>query len=244
MKTLSLFTAFILVLAVTASSQKVPMEKKNTAARSASQEVIYTPVLDPLPVNDLNSGSGGAGTYFYYGDPTGMYLDDEWKEGSARVQDGKILEGDFRYNIYHQQMQAIRNGDTFAFARPEELEWLKIDGRKFVYTTFMRESGEVAASWFEVLCDGDCCLLLRRYIKYRMTDGDDDHTNDQLYKLDEYYAQKGSDCAERLNLSRKEILRAMKDHREEVEDFIKSERLKLRHEEDLVRLVAYYNSLD
>jgi len=244
MKTITLFTAFIFLFTVFASAQEEGVLKKGDTRQNVNSEIIYSPLEDPVPLNDLLDGGGGFNNYFYYGDPTGMFLNPEWLKGSALLVDGTVLEGSFRYNIYFQKIQAILKGDTFAFAKPSELEWVQIGEKKFIFTTFMRNNYEVDNAWFEVLCEGECDLLLRRYIKYRVTDGDDDITNDQLYKLDEYYVRKDEKAGERMYITKKAVLSAIHEHESEISAFIKSHKLKIKEQEDLVSLFAYYNTLD
>ncbi|HSG68291.1 MAG TPA: hypothetical protein VK994_06255, partial [Bacteroidales bacterium] len=192
----------------------------------------------------LSSDGGGIAECFYYGDPCGMFLDKEWQEGEAHLVDGSAMTGSFRYNICGQKMEAIVEGDTFAFARPGELDKIRIADSRFVYCNYMRSDGELASSWFELLCKGNCSLMLRRYIKYRVTDGDEDHSNDLLYRIQEYYSCTGNNVLERLYLSKKDLMEKLKDHEREVAEYIKSERLNLKDHEDLVRIVDYYNNLD
>jgi hypothetical protein len=121
---------------------------------------------------------------------------------------------------------------------------LTIGDRKFIYSTFVRSDQEVANAWFEILCEGNCTLMLRRYIKYRVSDGDDDPSNDQLYKLEEYYTKFGDGPVERLYISKKLVLESLPDHEDDISTYIKSEKLKLKERPDMIRLIAYYNSLD
>lgn len=246
MKTIVTFAAFIFIFLLIAPAQEETLIKNNSkrTQRDQQQEAVYQPLEDPVPIHDLYDGGGGYSPYFYYGDLTGMYFNEDWKDGAAGLVDGTLMKGSFRYNIYQQKMEAIVKGDTFAFAESCELEWVQIGDRKFIYSSFVRSNYEVSNSWFEVLCEGDCALLLRRYIKYRVIDGDDDDSNDQLYKLDEYYTRKDKAGAERLYISKKSVLAAMQEHETEVCSFIKQEKLKLKDQKDLVMLFAYYNTLE
>jgi len=243
MKTITIFAAFIFLLLFSAVAQEGAVVQKGSRPVER-QKVSYEPVTDPMPVNNLRDGGGGYGSYFYYGDPSGMYLDPEWVMGSASLLEGDNIEGHFRYNIYLQKMECIVMGDTFAFAKPCELKFVRIGEQKFIYSTFYRSDYEVSNSWFEVLCEGGCELLLRRYIKYRVTDGDDDLSNDQLFKLEEYYTRRDGASPERMFITKDDVINAMKDHEAEVSRFIKSEKLKVKEQGDLVKLFAYYNGLD
>lgn len=243
MKTLSLTVALLLLCFLSSPGQQ-ERYTKNSNVVSQGEEAIYQPVKDPVPIKPIPSAGGAHADCFYYGDPCGMYLDKEWLEGEAILLDGERMQGTFRYNICGQKMEGIVEGDTFAFARPGELRSIHIGNKEFVYRNFMRSDGELAAAWFEILCQGDCSLLMRRYIKYRVTDGDDDHTDDLLYRIDEYYSCKGKRVLERVYQTRKDVLTTLGEHENAVAAYMRSEKLNVREQDDLVRIFRYYNGLN
>lgn len=243
MKTIHLLLAMILVLCLSVQAQQEKNPKSGTP-QNQTQEIEYVPVSEEILIDDFYSSGGGYMECFYYGDPSGMYLDENWQEGEALLLDGSEMKGNFRYNIYKQKMEAISEEDTFAFAKPCELEYISIGDSRFIYATFIRPEGEVSNTWFEVLCEGECTLLLRRYIKFRVTDGDDDPSDDQLYRLEAYYTKKGDGELERLLVSKKELLEIMNDHESQISSYIKQNKIKVKEREDLMRLFAYYNSLE
>jgi len=225
------------------AQQEEPVNTKK-GTKTQNQEVNYAPLDEPLPIDDFAAGGGGYPAYFYYGDPTGMYLDQDWVPGLVSVRDGEEMEALLRYNIYHQKVEAIVEADTFAFAKPGELDWVIIGDKKFIFSSFLRNDLEVANTWFEVLCEGECDLLLRHYIKYRIEDGDDDPTNDQMFKLEAYYSRKNNESGERLSPTRKDIPLVLLDHQVELDTYIKENKLNLKMHDDLVKLFTFYNSLD
>lgn len=244
MKKLALISICWLLLGTMSMSQEPIMSKNDRSQTQTTQELIYEPVEVDVPNKDLTEG-GGYATYFYYGNPSGMFLEKEWTKGSAILTDGNELEGSFRYNLYAQKMEAVVEGDTFAIAKPSELEMLKMGDRKFVYISYIRGDYEVANSWFELLDEGNINLLLRRYIKYQVIDDDDDDpSNDKLYKVREYYVMRKGMEVERMPLSKDAIKKVLADHETEVCDYLKAEKLKFKVQDDLVKLFAYYNSLD
>ena len=241
MKTILSISVILLLLYLPLSAQQEPYSK-NSSVVNQNQEINYEPVQDPVPISNLDVGGGGYNTYFYLGDESGVYHNELWADGKATLVDGTKLNGKFRYNIYKQKMEAIIEGDTFAFAKPCELSVLQMGEQKFVYLTFLRSDREVSTSWFEVLCEGDCQLLLRRYIKYRVSDGDDDPNNDKLYRLEEYYTCRGEGPLNRLYITKKDILAVFMNREAEMCDYAKLEKLKVKERADLVRLFAYYNN--
>ncbi len=241
MKTILSISVILLLFYLPVSAQQESYSKNNNVVNQ-NQEVNNEPVQDPVPISNLDVGGGGYSTYFYMGDESGVYLNPGWAEGEATLVDGTALIGKFRYNIYKQKMEAVIEGDTFAFAKPCELSILQMGEHKFVYSTFVRSNREVSTTWFEILCEGDCQLLLRRYIKYRVSDEDDDPDNDKLYRLEEYYTCRGDGPPDRLYISKKTILAAFQNREAEMCDYLKSKKLKVKERSDLVKLFAYYNS--
>jgi hypothetical protein len=225
------------------AQQEEPVNKKK-GTRTENLQVNYTPLEEPATLDNFAAGGGGYPAYFYFGDPGGMYLDPQWSPGLVAVKDGEGMEALLRYNIYHQKVEAITEADTFAFAKPGELDWVMIGDRKFIFSSYLRNDLEVANTWFEVLCEGECDLLLRHYIKYRLADGDDDPTNDQMYKMEAYYSRKKDESGMRLSPTRKDIPLVLLDHQEELAAYLKENKLNLKDQDDLVKLFTYYNSLD
>ena len=244
MKKIYLFVVFTFIFLLISPAQEAALVK-NTSLKDRQQEIEYQESDLGIQMSELNDVGGGYSEYFYYGDPSGMFLNNEWEDGKAVLIDGSLLEGHFRYNLYKQKMQAVVETDTFAFAKPCEVEMRMIGEQKFIYSNYIRIDHEVSNAWFEVLNEGSCDLLLRRYIKYRVDrDGDDDPSNDQLYKVDEYYMRNEDGSVKRIFMTEKSLLEALNKHETEVSRYIKDEKLKFKQEDDLRKLFAYYNSLE
>jgi len=87
--------------------QEEPLTKVNDKTRVPQRTFTHEAVQDPVPIAEFGEGGSGYKQYFYYGDPCCMYLEKSFENGRAELADGSILEGLFRYNIYHQKMQAV-----------------------------------------------------------------------------------------------------------------------------------------
>jgi hypothetical protein len=243
MKNLSLFTAALLMIIGGVYAQQERYNKNNNVP--PQKEESSTNNLDQaVKITDLDDGGGGYNYSYFYGDPCGMYLNKQWQPGHVKVLEGDEMEGLFRYNICVQKIEAIIKGDTFAFARSEEIDYAVIGESKFVFRPYIRANRELSHGWFEKLCDGECALFLRRYIKFRKTDGDDDHSNDQLYRLQEFYVRKAEKPLQRLYMKKDALLEMLSDHEAEIISYMKTNKLKAKREEDLLQILKYYNSLD
>lgn len=179
-----------------------------------------------------------------YTPETGMYLGSGWSPGYAALRDQSVLDKLLlRYDIYHQQMQFISGADTMAFSHPEELDYIYLDGKSFVFEEFLQD-GVVGKGYFELLRDGDCRLLLRRTVVQHVEkiDGEGNAVDEYLRDI-AYFIQKDGQSACEVRLSWKGVLKAFADEEENVRQFMSVNDLKMNCCQDLVKVVAYYDSL-
>ena len=174
-------------------------------------------------------------------DHSTMYLFPEWKQGYVVLNDGGMIDDILiRYDLYHQQMQFVREGDTLAFSSPEELKYLSLDGMKFIYLSFDNK-GAIDKGYFEVIHDGECMLLQRRVIKYHYSDAASSQT--EYACSNEYYVRKENRLAKPVTACKKSVLCVFSDREEEIKAFMKSNDLKMKSCEELKKVVEFYDSL-
>lgn len=174
----------------------------------------------------------------------GMYLEPGWTHGQVILTNQKILEDiPLRYDIYHQQVQFIRDGDTLAFAKPEEVASIIMDGRKLVYIE-LSDEGKVSKGYFEVLSYGDTRLLLRRIVKYHeQRDPQSNLKEDVFVRENLYYIQKPGEMPIPVEFNRTSVLNAFNDKELQVQEYIETNKLKMKTLEEMKKVLAYYNTL-
>lgn len=209
---------------------------KQTSVSAASQNIAVIqdqPITGGATMNQSMSGTEG-----------GMYLEPGWAPGSVTLNNEEVMDGILlRYDLYHQQIQFIKDKDTMAFARPEEAGFFILNGKKFIYTDFLN-GAIVGKSYFEVLSDGNCKLLLRRIIRYHLdSDIGINGQDDRFVRECEYYLAKPGEMARPVKASRKTVLSAFSDKEQQVSGFIDANKLKMNDCRDLMKVVDYYNSL-
>lgn len=153
-----------------------------------------------------------------------------------------------RYNIYSNQMTFIHKEDTMQIADPTKVEKIIINGEMFVYSLAFTEKMYEGHSYLKVLADGDMKLLLRKvkdikedkYVSNYMGGGG---SGDKMFSTTSAYYYKYRDHnAIRLGYSRWGVINAFpKENRDEIKEFIKKNDLKVRKEEDLVKVFNYFN---
>ena len=182
----------------------------------------------------------------YMGTKGSMYYYDEWKTGKVVLSDNSVMDNvQLRYNIYAKQMQFTNGKDTLAFAKPEELKSITIEGKVFIYTEY-KFGTETRSDYFEVVTDGRCKLLARRVVKYHKEIDENLHTceTDIFDKSCELYIKKGDSPAELVKCDKKSICHHFNDKQDLMQAFIMEHNMKIKTREDLAMLVEYYNSLE
>ncbi len=194
---------------------------------------------------DLQAGSvGGQAEESLPGQKGSAYLNPEFIEGVIAMKDGSRIEGrPMRFNLYTQQMQFIENQDTLALGNPWEIEYLRIADKVFVYTDYLCE-GEHRSGYFELMEDGDCRLLKRWAALYHEVEEEGEKSGENCFYRDcQCYLQFFMNPASRVQKKRKDLALSFASNGDEVLDYMRDAKLKLKHEDDLVKIVEYYNSL-
>nr|NQU91549.1 hypothetical protein [Bacteroidota bacterium] len=218
--------------------------------KDVSNPSYYASQKSPVDAHKLldQEASGGLSNNSELpGVPGSVYLNPGWEPGVITMYDGNRIKGNlFRYNLYTQQIQFIRDNDTLAIGNPEEITRVRISGRTFVYVPYI-EKEELKKGYFELIQDGECRLLRRWQVLYhvRGESADNQTTNEgDLYMRDcSCYLQFGNKPAEKASKRKKEFLTCFNHNQDLIGDFIKSENLRLKDPEDLRSIVAYYNRI-
>ena len=239
-----LILACIFVLPFAARSQNEGI-KATSNPKPVEKSPMYQRTTQDMALMQQQGTTGGATSPSGLSSQNaGMYLEPGWAKGRVMLNDKSVLENILlRYDIYNQQIQFIRDNDTLAFAKPDEVKYFVLDGKNFIYTDFENE-GVVGKGYFEVITEGNCELLLRRTIKYHIdTDTKPTLTEDVYVRECEYYIAKNGDMAKPVRVCRKSVLCAFKDKEDQVKDYLNDNNMKMNTCDQLKQVVAYYNSL-
>lgn len=173
------------------------------------------------------------------------YLEPGWCTGSVLLADNQKLENVMlRYDLYYQQLQFVREKDTLAFAKPEEIQSFNLGGQRFINIRYENEN-IIKQGFFEVLSDGDCKLLLRRTVKYHVEPQASLTIDEDLFVREcSYYLLKDEELAKPVRACKKSVLCAFKDKEQEIKQFLDENDLKMNSCEELKTVVDYYNSLN
>jgi len=179
------------------------------------------------------------------------YLFEDWHPGIVAVQnDSTRVHLPMRYNVYGNEMQFIANQDTFAVANPLILDFISIDDRRFEYLAFNRSNDNSNMAYFEILNEGGFRLLKR--FETKIIDGRDPVTpyhpqndNDRFVLHSSLYLQT-PDNPEPIGIPGAKIkwLELAGPNRDKLNVFIKSNRIKINKEKDLLKIIRFLNEFN
>ncbi len=163
------------------------------------------------------------------------------------------IDGLFRYNLYAQEFEMIYGSDTLAIRSPLDIKSISLSNKKFIYGFYIeREFGNdyLGSSYFEVLNEGGCKLLVRHNVKIKSQSGPVTHSwaggeGDSFVKIRQLYYQKAEGMeVKHMKKNRKCLKEIFADRYYEIEQYIRSERININDEKELIKVFNYYNSLD
>ncbi|MCK5342999.1 MAG: hypothetical protein KAR20_06325, partial [Candidatus Heimdallarchaeota archaeon] len=178
------------------------------------------------------------------------FLTDVRDEYTTDMNDINKIKGLFRYNLYAQEFEMIYDRDIFTVKAPLDVQSITLSNKKFIYGFFIeREFGDkyLGSSYFEVLDDGGCKLLMRHDVKIKSNSGPVTHKwagsgTDSFTKFRQLYYQKGDGAEVKLLKKRKKYLKeAFADRYDEEKKYIRFERLNIKDEDELSKVFAFYN---
>ena len=244
-RTIIMFLAFsIMIPCITRSQNEGVKPVANPYA--AQKSPLYDKTTREMAMQREQATSGGSPC------PTGLpsensscYLEPGWTKGRVLLNDDKTLEDVIlRYDIYHQQLQFIREEDTLAFAKPEEVKCFMLGERHFIYADY-RTDDSIGHGYFEIASDGACRLLVRRTVKFHVDTESKPVLDDDVYIREcTYYISKNGEIARQVKLSRKSVLSTFADEEEQVRQYIDENEIKMNDCHQLKEVVDFYNSLN
>ncbi|WP_276374705.1 hypothetical protein [Chryseolinea sp. H1M3-3] len=179
-----------------------------------------------------------------------QFPSDLWHEGKIVLLEGDTLRGNVKYDLQQDLVQySVANQRTTAFSARKVLFFEIFDTsvrkyRQFFALPYSTTSSYKAPVFFELLEEGKMTLLSRESVEYR--------TYNSPYYMGSYsrlvlvykyfFLDENGNISE-FNGNKNDLLNLMNKKSEEVEKYIKSNKLKYDEKYDFARIVAYYNSL-
>ena len=191
--------------------------------------------------------------------PLPQFLFREFTKGILKMKDGRQMAATLNYNMVDEEMIFDQKGVYMALDKPEEIDTVYIQNRKFV---------PVEKAFYEVLTKGPVEMFIQhksRYTQkgtptaYGMTTktagpskvlavqvGNQVRQIDLLEDVDVspatlYWVKAGNKMDKFTN--ERQFLKLFPDHEAELKEFIKTNKLDFKSREDLIRLGDFCNQI-
>ncbi|WP_394747299.1 hypothetical protein [Spongiimicrobium salis] len=174
------------------------------------------------------------------------FVNETFLPGRVIVSGEVKAEGLLRYNAYRSEIEVKEGNDSSYSLLKRSYIYAEIKGKTYRIFRFM--DGEVEkTSYFNPLNKGEVQLLFRPRIKLKRGRAAattyDRNIPPKYITINSYFVKKGDKAAERVRLSKKDILKYLSDKSSEVKSYIADNKIKLKKEEDYIKVLDYYNSL-
>ncbi len=169
-----------------------------------------------------------------------------YKEGETIINGNSKTKALMRYNAYYDSIELLdENGVSRKLLRRKSIE-ANFDGKTYKIFNYS-EAGKVREAYFNPLNEGEIMLLFRPkklFVQAEKPEDGYDKYDPPTYKdVSSYFIRTGDSPATKTKLSKKQILKHLNKNIAEVKKYMAMEKLDLKKESDVIKLIDYYNSL-
>ena len=173
------------------------------------------------------------------------YLDEDFKLATVIVKDDDSYSAYMRYNAFHDEMEMQENNKAVSLMKRDYVK-ARLDGKLYKITPF-KVDGNRDQGYVVVLKEGPSALYLKEDIILRegkeATSSYSKAQPPKFERQDFYLLGIGEDTPVKIKLNKKSILNQFSSHKKDLEKFVKDNKLKLKTEEEVLKLLNYYDSL-
>lgn len=175
------------------------------------------------------------------------YMDDAFAKGTIYTSSKtKVVGIPLRYNIFNDNLEfKTPSGQILALSTPESVERAEFNKIILEFTRF-EKANKIKQGFLRVIQKGKVSLLSKSTIHYQKPIQEKAYKEAQpakfIPKPEVFYLQLENQPALKIK-GKKELLSILSDHPKEISTFLKKNKIKLSKEQDLHKLVNYYNSL-
>lgn len=189
-----------------------------------------------------NNTTGGVNTNLPPNLEGSPYLTEDFRSGKVYTENEAPYPAMMRYNAYQDEIQVQGpNGISSLFMR--DYVWAEINGETFKIESFENGSGS-SKGYFVELNQGKM-RLLKRYNKVfkESQPASSSYSQAKPPRFEDditYYLAQEGNPAQEVKLKKKDILNVLSS--KEAESFIKENKLGLKSEDEVVRVLNYLNA--
>tara|TARA_B110000046_G_scaffold111774_1_gene118980 strand:+ start:2084 stop:2680 length:597 start_codon:yes stop_codon:yes gene_type:complete len=176
---------------------------------------------------------------------------DEWHKGIVVTTDQDTISGEIKYDFTSNMVTLVKNESVIAFSSHKLIYFEIYDKtyksyREFYTIPYKNASNYVTPVLFELQYEGVLSLLSRESIVMETSNLGYGYgvpiVSQPSVRYDFFFLTKTGKLTQ-FSGSKKDLLRILAKKKNELQTFIKSNRLKTDDLRDLVRIIAFYNSI-
>ncbi|MHA7056016.1 hypothetical protein ACWGOQ_0002265 [Aquimarina sp. M1] len=184
-------------------------------------------------------------TMFYEYDGS-VYKNFRYKDASIIDEKSGTFDTKLRYNTYTDALELEKGDNLFQLVK-NPTSHARIDGDYYYYCDFKSQRGIEKSGYYVLVELNDRYRIYKKYnLKIREPNkngaANGNATRGKLSIQTKYFLEERGVIME-LPMNKKEILAALSDKEDELKKYMKKEGIKVKKEEDLIRLVSRYNAL-
>lgn len=174
---------------------------------------------------------------------------DFWHDGKVVLESNDTIRGKIKYDPQNDLLQLEVNSKFETLTSRKVLFYEIFDRslnnfRQFFALPYSAVGGYRTPMFFELLTEGKITLLSRETLEYRNTStGYFYGTVSRLVLVYKYFLLKEDGSITAIDGTKNQFIDLMGSNADEVRKFMKTNRLGLERRPDIVRVIAYYNSL-
>ena len=174
------------------------------------------------------------------------FLLDDWQKGTIYMKDGEKVDYDeMVYNLFNDQFWVKKEGGVKSIVFNSDVAYCELGGKKFVFKPY-RQNDKDKDGLQELLAEGKLSLMRLYSCKFipgeKMTSAYQAPAKPRFAINKDFYYQDGDSVALPLP-SGKDLFAIFGDAQEKMASYARENKLKLKKEEDLIKLFNHYNSL-
>lgn len=173
------------------------------------------------------------------------YLDEEFKLGTVTVNNDTSYKAYLRYNAFNDEIEMQDGSEVIALMKRDYIT-AKLSGYNYQVIKF-KQDGKARQGYATPLYTGDTSFYLRNQVVLRESKAaSSSYGKDKPARFERevlYYIAKEGETAEAVRLTKKSIIETLSDQKASLDRYCKTEKLKLKTEAEVVKLLMHYDSL-
>jgi hypothetical protein len=175
----------------------------------------------------------------YEGSP---FLNETFVEGEIYTFKNKFIGIPLRYNIFYDNMEFKQNNAVLTLVAEPIIKKVIFGGNTFI----VEPMGKGKFGFLALLDSGKVVLMSKKVVMLREKKkgtGFEEASPAKFIRGQDLYFYKIGERGITKVSSLKSLIESLPDRQDDVNQFVKKEKISVKKEEDLVKVIKYYNSL-